>query len=73
MSKGFVKIREISLGYAIPKNWLGKSGVRNAAITITGQNLFLFTKFKYSDPDVDNENMNAPAQRMVGLNIRLGI
>lgn len=73
MSKSFVKVREISLGYAIPKNWLGRTGIRNASVTITGQNLFLFTNFKYSDPDIDNENMNAPGQRMVGLNLRFGI
>ncbi|WP_374165314.1 TonB-dependent receptor domain-containing protein [Arcticibacter sp. MXS-1] len=73
MSKGFVKIREVSLGYAIPKNWLGRTGIKNAAVTVTGQNLFLFTKFKYSDPDYDKENMNAPSQRMVGINVRVGI
>lgn len=72
MSKGFVKVREVSVGYKIPETWLGKSGIKNASVTLTGQNLLLFTKFKYSDPDVDSENMNAPAQRMVGLNVRVG-
>lgn len=72
MSKSFVKVREISLAYRVPQQWFGKSGIRSASIALTGQNLFLFTKFKYSDPDVDTENMNAPAQRMVGLNVKVG-
>ncbi|SHK99139.1 TonB-linked outer membrane protein, SusC/RagA family [Chitinophaga jiangningensis] len=72
MSKSFVKVREISLGYKFPQAWFGKSGIKNASVAVTGQNLFLFTKFKYSDPDVDSEDMNAPAQRMVGVNIKVG-
>lgn len=72
MNKGFVKLREVSLGYRVPDKVLGKSGIKNASFTITGQNLLLFTKFKYSDPDIDNENMNAPSQRLVGFNVKLG-
>ncbi|RXK85984.1 SusC/RagA family TonB-linked outer membrane protein [Filimonas effusa] len=72
MNKSFVKVREISIGYRIPQTWLGKSGIKNASVALTGQNLFLFTKFKFSDPDVDTENMNAPAQRMVGFNVKVG-
>lgn len=72
MSKSFVKVREISLGYRFPQAWFEKSGIKNASVALTGQNLFLFTKFKYSDPDVDTENMNAPAQRMVGFNVKVG-
>ncbi|MBO9728547.1 MAG: SusC/RagA family TonB-linked outer membrane protein [Chitinophaga sp.] len=72
MSKGFVKVREISVGYRFPQTWFGNSGIKNASVALTGQNLFLFTKFKYSDPDVDAEDMNAPAQRMVGFNVKVG-
>ncbi|WP_158563269.1 SusC/RagA family TonB-linked outer membrane protein [Chitinophaga silvatica] len=72
MNKSFVKVREISLGYRVPQSWFGKSGIKNASVALTGQNLFLFTKFKYSDPDVDTELMNAPAQRMVGFNVKVG-
>ncbi|MBV8251890.1 MAG: SusC/RagA family TonB-linked outer membrane protein [Chitinophaga sp.] len=72
MKKSFVKVREISVGYNIPQAWFGKSGIKNAAVALTGQNLFLFTGFKFSDPDVDTENMNAPAQRMVGFNVKVG-
>lgn len=72
MNKGFVKLREVSIGYRIPQRFFGNSGIRNAAVSLTGQNLLLITKFKYADPDIDNENMNAPAQRMVGMNIKVG-
>jgi len=67
-----VKIREMSLGYKVPASVLGKSGIRNASVSVTAQNLFLFTKFRFSDPDVDDENLNSPSQRMVGINFRVG-
>ena len=70
--KSFVKVREISAGYRIPARILGKTGIKNASVSLTAQNVFLFTNFTYSDPDVDDENLNAPAQRMIGLNIKLG-
>ncbi|SEA48844.1 TonB-linked outer membrane protein, SusC/RagA family [Arachidicoccus rhizosphaerae] len=70
----FIKVRELSIGYNIPTNkWFGKkSGIKSASVSLTAQNLFLFTGFKYSDPDNDAEDLNSPSQRMVGINIRLG-
>lgn len=70
--KSFVKVREVSVGYRFPATMLGKSGIKNAAVSLTAQNLFLFTKFKFSDPDVDDENLNSPSQRMIGVNFRVG-
>ncbi|MGN7724017.1 SusC/RagA family TonB-linked outer membrane protein [Chitinophaga sp. 22620] len=70
--KTFVKVREMSVGYKFPSTVLGKSGIKNASVSLTAQNLFLFTKFRFSDPDVDTENLNSPSQRMIGINIRAG-
>ncbi|WP_224070213.1 SusC/RagA family TonB-linked outer membrane protein [Arachidicoccus terrestris] len=74
MNETFVKVRELSVGYAIPtEKWFGKkTGIKSASLSLTAQNLFLFTGFKYSDPDNDAEDLNAPSQRMIGVNIRLG-
>jgi len=71
-NQGFVKVREISLGYNLPAKLLSKTSIKNASISLTGQNVLLFTKFKFSDPDIFTENLNSPSQRMIGLNIRLG-
>jgi TonB-linked SusC/RagA family outer membrane protein len=71
-SKSFVKLREISVGYRLPAQWLGKTGLKNASVSLTAQNAFLWTRFKFSDPDVDDENLNSPSQRVIGLNFKLG-
>jgi TonB-linked SusC/RagA family outer membrane protein len=74
MSESFVKLRQLSIGYNIPASVLKYTGgIKTASVSITGQNLLLITKFKFSDPDVDTENLNAPSQRMVGVNIKLGL
>lgn len=70
--KTFVKVREISAGYRLPSKFFGKSGIKSASVSLTAQNVFLFTRFKFSDPDVDDENLNSPSQRVVGINFKVG-
>ena len=72
-NQSFFKVREISVGYQFPKTLLGKTGIKNASISLTAQNVLLWTKFTFSDPDLGDENLNAPSQRMLGLNLKLGL
>ncbi|MDR3061735.1 MAG: SusC/RagA family TonB-linked outer membrane protein [Dysgonamonadaceae bacterium] len=73
-NKTFIKLREMSLAFQLPNKWLANTGIKNASFAITGQNLFLWTKeFKYSDPDIDKEDMNSPSQRMIGFDIKIGL
>lgn len=73
MNQTFVKLRQLSIGYSLPASTLNKMGkIRSASVSLTGQNLLMFTGFKFSDPDVGDENLNAPSQRMVGVDIKLG-
>ncbi len=69
--KSFVKVREMSVGYQLPSGFLKRYQIKSASVALTAQNLFLFTKFKFSDPDVDTENLNSPSARMLGMNLRV--
>lgn len=72
LEQTFIKLRELSLTYNIPKNICGKLGLRGASVAFVGNNLFLWTKeFKFSDPDVASENLNSPSIRMLGCNIKV--
>ncbi|TBO40024.1 SusC/RagA family TonB-linked outer membrane protein [Pedobacter kyonggii] len=71
-NESFIKLREISLGYRLTSKTATKLGLKSASFSLTGQNLFMWTNFKYSDPDVDTENLNSPSMRMVGFNIKVG-
>jgi TonB-linked SusC/RagA family outer membrane protein len=54
MSRSFVKLREVTLGVAIPTSWLKNTFVREASLTFTGRNLLYWAEF--DDTDVDQFN-----------------
>lgn len=49
----FVRLKDITLGYSLPKNLLSKVGASNARIYFNGSNLLTFSKYKIADPEVN--------------------
>ena len=71
LDQTFFKLRDLTFTYDFPKTLCGKIGMKSAAVSLTGQNLFLWAKeYKYADPDVGSDNLNAPSQRYVGINLK---
>ena len=71
-STTFLKIREMSLTYTLPKSICEKIYTKGVALSAVGQNLFLWSKqFKYSDPDGGYENFSDPSIRYVGFNVKV--
>jgi len=53
----FVKLREITLSYNLPSQWLGRafgSSIRSARLSLTGRNLVTWSHYWGSDPEVNN-------------------
>ena len=48
----YLRLKTIQLGYALPKSLIKKIKLSNARIYIQAQNLFTFTKYTGSDPDI---------------------
>lgn len=70
----FLKLRELSLSYAMPKTICEKVKLKGATIGLVGQNLLIWMKdFKYADPDVDSDNLNSPSTRYIGFNIKIDL
>jgi len=78
----YVKLREARLSYVLPKKWLDRTFIGSAALSIYGNNLFIWTpkSNKYVDPEVNSSGSgNAqgfdfsalPSQRNYGINLRL--
>lgn len=42
MNAAYVRIKNITLGYTLPKAWIGKIGLSNAKVYCSGENLFTF-------------------------------
>ena len=73
LDRTFLKLREVSLTYSIPKQILVKAGpVKSASISLVGQNVLFWAKdFRYSDPDGGSENFADPSSRYIAANIKL--
>ncbi|MCJ8209591.1 SusC/RagA family TonB-linked outer membrane protein [Mucilaginibacter sp. RS28] len=79
MSKTFSKLREVTLSYDIPTQWLQKSFIRKAAFSVYGRNLLYFYKDKrFKDVDLDQYNyatsstgLQSPTIRSYGFNFNL--
>jgi TonB-linked SusC/RagA family outer membrane protein len=79
MSKTFAKLREVTIGYDIPKKVLGKSFIQNISVSLIGRNLIYFYKDKrFKDVDLDQYNyggtgtaLQSPTTRRYGLNINV--
>lgn len=72
----YVKVKNITLGYTMPKNVLNKLGVQNARVYFTTDNPFIFTKskyLKYYDPEKGGSEESAPLSKqfVIGLNLSL--
>ena len=76
----YVKLREVSFGYTIPKSVLSKLHLQNAKLSIVGRNLaILFKNTPHIDPEVDRFGANQqgfaygelPNSRSVGANLSI--
>ncbi|TMM58413.1 TonB-dependent receptor [Maribacter algarum] len=52
---GFLKLRNISLGYTLPESVTEKLGMDRLRFSISGQNLFFITDFETFDPEVGED------------------
>ncbi|RRB00858.1 SusC/RagA family TonB-linked outer membrane protein [Larkinella rosea] len=76
----FVRLQNLSLGYTLP---LHSKFIRTARVYASGQNLFLITKYKGFDPEVNNQGQNNlnrgddydayPRARMMTFGVNLGL
>jgi hypothetical protein len=77
-SGAYVRVRNLELSYALPKNWLSRVSFNNARVYVSGQNLMTISKYKGLDPDVQGTGVisrgfdagNWPANRVISIGIQ---
>ena len=68
----FIKLRELSVTYDIPSSLCKKMNMKQASVSLIGQNLLLWTKeYKFTDPDRASDNLASPSVRYMGINIKM--
>lgn len=77
----FLKLREVTIGYTIPRSVLGKMPIQDVKISLVGRNLALWTENPHFDPETLSmsggtlqpgvENMAFPSTRSIGFNLNV--
>jgi TonB-linked SusC/RagA family outer membrane protein len=50
----FLKVKSVNFGYTLPKDLLKRVGISSIRVYVSGQNLFIFTKYPGPDPEVSS-------------------
>lgn len=80
MSKTYIKLREVIIGYAIPGKILSRTFIKSAEISFVGRNLGYWLKSgnRYKDIDVDQyagsqtgSDLQSPTTKRFGVNLNI--
>lgn len=72
----YVKLQNLILGYTLPKSISGRIGIDNLRVFVQGQELFMLTKYKGVDPEMESSGTDlngTPRQRTITFGINLSL
>lgn len=70
----FLRLKNLQVGYNLPKRLLAKVGIENLRIFGSGENLYTLTKFRGLDPEKRSHDSDVyPLNKSFSLGINLGI
>lgn len=77
---GYIKLREVTLSYDLPKSFVSKLSLANASVGLVGSNLWIIQKsLPYADPEASQGSGNVqgwqsgvlPATRNIGVTLNI--
>jgi TonB-linked SusC/RagA family outer membrane protein len=66
----YIRLRNVSLGYSLPKKWLSVFNISNGTINIQGENIFTLTKYIGLDPET-TQGLHLPPLRIITMGLNL--
>lgn len=63
-SASFLRLQNVRVGYNLPPMWAKYVAMRNLKVYLSGQNLFMITKYKGLDPEVGSFNQDPTLQNI---------
>jgi hypothetical protein len=74
----FIRLRNLTIGYSLPKTTINKMGMSNVRVYLAGVNLLTFTDYSGYDPEarrddtgIGEEFYSAPPARTIALGVNL--
>jgi hypothetical protein len=73
-STDFIRLKDVSLAYDIPKAAISRIGLSNIRVYVSGRNLLTFTKWSGLDPELVDEDAqrNIPMQKELFFGLTFG-
>ncbi|MDR0394125.1 MAG: TonB-dependent receptor [Tannerella sp.] len=68
----YLRLKNLQLGYTLPKRWLSKLHVDHFRIYGTGENLLTLTKYRGIDPEVTNVSRMYPLVKSYSVGVNIG-
>jgi TonB-linked SusC/RagA family outer membrane protein len=68
-SGDFLRLKTMELGYTLPAKWVNAIRMKNIRFYASGTNLFAISKFKMWDPEMGNNGLAYPLQRVINLGV----
>lgn len=68
----YMRLKNLEIGYTLPKRIAGKLAMQNMRIYLSGVNLFTFSPFKLWDPDLQTGATNYPTNRIINIGLTIG-
>ena len=63
----FVRIKDVSISYNLPRDIIGNIGLTNLKVFMTGRNLFTFSQWTSTDPELVSQSTPLQKEFMFGL------
>src|SRR5690606_39667459 len=73
----YIKLRELKIGYTLPRSLLNRTPIKGASVYLVGRNLLLLSDVPHIDPEVSAydgqfvgvEAMSLPSMRTFGMSL----
>jgi TonB-linked SusC/RagA family outer membrane protein len=59
----FAKVRQLSARFALPESWTQRLRAQSGSVSIVGSNLFTFTSYPGTDPEINSQGRSDASQR----------
>lgn len=69
----FIRLKNVSLSWTLPKDWSKKAGLDNIRLYVQGQNIFTITKYNGYDPEVtaSGTTVTLPLLRVITMGAQI--
>ncbi len=78
----YIRLKNLTMGYTLPPDWLGRLGFREFRVYFSGENLLTFTNYSGHDPEVGSDTQDPlligvdigqyPSSRIYTLGVNIG-